>query len=399
MPAIAIKPAIYWIGVNDRTTDLFEGLWPITEAGVSYNSYVVKDEKTALIDLVRAAQVGPFLEQLYDVVDPAKLDYVVINHVEPDHTGAIRILQNIAPQAVFLCSPKAKGMLASYYGLTQNVQVVNDGETITLGAKSLQFHMVPFVHWPETMVTYEPTEKVLFSCDAFGGYGALRGAIFDDDCTHMDFYIQESLRYYVNIVARFSGPTLKAIAKLQGVPLDVIAPSHGLVWRKNPGQIVELYRQWAELATQPGDPGVTLIYGSMYGNTEAMMNAVAEGVSKTGLPLEIFDAARVHASFVLPHVWTKRGVIVGAPTYEVSLFPPVALMMEMIAHKRILNKQAAYFGSYGWSGGALKDLQRITEGCKWEWVETLEVLGGPTNQDLHAAEAFGERFARAVAAG
>ncbi|MBN1400317.1 MAG: FprA family A-type flavoprotein [Anaerolineae bacterium] len=398
MPAISIKPGIYWIGVNDRTTDLFEGLWPISEAGVSYNSYLVLDEKKVLIDLVKAAQGGAFLEQIYDLIDPAELDYVVLNHLEPDHTGAIKLLQSIAPQATFLCSPKAQPMLAAFYGLTDRVRVVKDGEELSIGATKLQFFSVPFVHWPETMVTYAPSQGVLFSCDAFGGYGALRGAIFDDDCVDMDYYIHESLRYYVNIVARFSGPTLKAIDKLAGVPIEVIAPSHGLVWRGNPTQIVKLYQKWASLATQPADPGVTLIYGSMYGNTEDVMNAVAEGISKTGLPLEIFDAARTHASYVLPYLWIHNGVMVGAPTYEVSLFPPVAQMIEMAAHKRILNRKAAYFGSYGWSGGAKRDLLRLTESLKWDWVDTLEFQGGPTNQDLHAAEAFGERFAQGLLA-
>ena len=397
MPAIPIRPGIYWIGVNDRKTDLFEGLWPITQTGVSYNSYLIVDEKTVLVDLAKDEQVSSFLEQVYDQTDPSQLDYIVVNHMEPDHSGLIRVMRQIAPQAVFLATAKAKAMLESYYGLTENIQVVSDGETLSLGQKTLQFATVPFVHWPETMVTYEQSQRVLFACDAFGGYGALRGTIFDDECVDMAWYIAESLRYYVNIVARFSGPVLRAIAKLKDVPIDVIAPSHGLVWRQDPGKIVSLYQRWAELATQPADPGVTLIYGSMYGNTEDVMNAVAEGVSKTGLPFAIYDAARTHTSYILPHVWTHSGVIVGAPTYEVSLFPPVAQALEMIAHKRILNRKAAYFGSYGWSGGAQRDCERITEPLKWDWVDALAFPGGPTRETLHAAEAFGERFARFVA--
>jgi len=397
MPAIEVKPGIYWIGVNDRKTDLFEGLWPITQAGVSYNSYLVLDEKKALIDLAKDEQVSSYLEQIHDQIDPVELDYIVINHMEPDHTGLVKILRQVAPNAVFLATAKAKPMLASFYGLTENVQVVGDGEELSLGEKKLSFHAVPFVHWPETMVTYEQTQRVLFACDAFGGYGALRGAIFDDECTDMEFYIQESLRYYVNIVARFSGPVLKAIAKLAGVPIDVIAPSHGLVWRKDPGRIVQLYEKWARLATEPADPGVTLIYGSMYGNTEQVMNAVAEGISRTGLPLAIFDAARTHDSYILPHAWTHSGVMVGAPTYEVSLFPPVAQTLGTLAHKRILNRKAAYFGSYGWSGGAKRECLELTEKLKWDWVDFLEFEGGPTKEVLHQAEAFGERFARLVA--
>jgi len=399
MPAITIKPGIHWIGINDRTTDLFEGIWPISGTGVSYNSYVVSDEKTALIDLVKDTAESSFLDQLQDVVQPADLDYIVLNHMEPDHTGAINVLRSLAPDATIVCSAKAKPMLESFFGITEGVRIVADGETISLGNKALQFFAAPFVHWPETMVTYEPTERVLFPCDAFGGYGALRGVIFDDECTDMAFYEQESLRYYVNIVARFSGPVLRAIDKLGALDIDVIAPSHGLIWRQDPSRIVALYAEWARYATEPAHAGVTLIYGSMYGKTEEMMNAVAEGVAKVDVPLQIFDAARTHASYVLPSLWTKSGVIVGAPTYEVSLFPPVAHMLEMAMHKRIKNRKAAYFGSYGWSKGARHDCEKLTAGLDWDWTQALEVRGRPTGADLHAAEDLGETFAKSLLLG
>lgn len=396
MPAIPICQDIYWIGVNDRTTDLFEGMWPISEQGVSYNSYLILDEKNVLVDMTKITQESVLLSQLEGLLDPKKLDYIVINHMEPDHTGAIKILCHLAPQAQFLCSAKAQAMLANYYGITENVRVVADGEQISLGNKTLAFYSIPFVHWPETMATFETTQKVLFSCDAFGGYGALRGAIFDDQTANLELYLREALRYYVNIIARFSGPVLKAIAKLSPLAPDVVAPSHGLIWRRNPGQIIQLYEQWARYATQPGDPGVTLIYGSMYGNTEAMMNAVAEGISASGLPLEIFDAARTHASYILPSLWTRSGVMIGAPTYEVSLFPPVAALLDIIVEKHILNRQAAYFGSYGWSGGALKTTQQILEPLQWHWQDTFAFQGGPRQEDLKRGEAFGRSFAEAL---
>ena len=396
MPAIQVKPDIYWIGVNDRTTDLFEGVWPITEGGVSYNSYLVMGEKKALIDMAAGHHAAAFIDQVRDLIDPAELDYIVVNHMEPDHTGTAGLFASLATKAEFLVSAKAAPMMASYYGLTEGIRVVKDGETVDLGGLTLQFHMVPFVHWPETMVTYVPEHKVLFSCDAFGGYGALPGRVFDDQCVDMAFYTRESLRYYTNIVARFSGPVLRAIEKLKPLEIDVVAPSHGLVWRKNPGYIIDLYGRWAQLATEPADPGVTLVYGSMYGNTERMMNAVAEGVSRTQLPLEIFDVARTHASYILPSLWTRSGVIVGAPTYEVSLFPPMSQALASAVHKKVMNRKAAYFGSFGWSGGALRELKEIVEPLKWDWLDTLEFAGAPTKDTLREGEAFGERFARAL---
>ena len=397
MPAIAIRPGIYWIGVNDRTTDLFEGVWPIAHEGVSYNSYLIMDQKKVLVDLAKDAQGDSFLRQIYDLLNPTELDYIVLNHMEPDHTGAIKLLRHLAPQATFLVSEKAKGMLESFYGITERVRVVGDGEELSLGNRSLQFFAVPFVHWPETMVTFDKSQRVLFACDAFGGYGALHGAIFDDECADLDFYIRESLRYYVNIVARFSRPVLRAIDKLQGLEIDVIAPSHGLIWRGNPSQIVQLYQKWATYATQPGEPGITMVYGSMYGNTELMMNALAEGISKVGIPLDIFDAARTHSSYILPSMWTRSGVVVGAPTYEGSLFPPVAQMLGTAAHKQIRNKKALYFGSYAWSGGAKRACEELAAKLQWEWSDSLEFIGSPTKQDLHRGEDIGERFARLVA--
>jgi len=396
MPPIEIKPDIYWIGVNDRTTDLFEGLWPITQEGVSYNTYLIKDEKKAIVDLTKALKTDEFFDQIDQVTNISQLDYVIINHIEPDHSGVLRTLRRVAPQVIILGSEKTRALLESFYGITEGVQVVQDGDTLSLGKHTLRFFSTPFVHWPETMMTYEITERVLFSCDAFGGYGALRGAIFDDNCVNLEFYKQEALRYYVNIVALFSGPVLKAIEKLADVPVSIIAPSHGLIWRGNPQLIVDLYKKWAQYATGSTEVGVTLIYGSMYGNTEKMMNAVAQGISREGVPLTIFDAAHTHVSYILPSLWTQRGVMVGAPTYEGSLFPPVAQVLDIAAHKRIRNKKAARFGSYGWSGGAQRDFERIIEPLKWELVDTFEFMGGPTEEDLKHGEEFGARFARLI---
>lgn len=396
MTAVAISPDVYWIGVNDRTSDLFEGLWPIAQSGVSYNSYFIDDNKKAVIDLAKAFKSDEFIAQLDVLTDISKIDYVIVNHMEPDHSGLLKTVRRIAPNAVILGSAKTRDMLKNFFSITDHVEVVNDGDTVALGRKTLKFISTPFVHWPETIMTYDSSQRILFSCDAFGGYGALRGAVFDDECRDFDFYKKEALRYYVNIVASFSSRVLAAVDKLKDLPVDIIAPSHGLVWRRRPGLIVDLYREWAECASRTAEPGVTLIYGSMYGYTETVMNAVARGISQAALPLEIFDAARTHSSYILPSLWTKSGVVVGAPTYEVSLFPPVAEVLTMAARKHIKNKKAAYFGSFGWSGGALKGLKNIVEPLRWEISDTFEFQGGPTVEDLARAEAFGRRFAESL---
>ncbi len=396
MPAIEIKPDVYWIGVNDRTTDLFEGIWPITKEGVSYNSYLIDDEKKVVIDLTKSFKGDEYLAQINELTDVSQVDYVVINHMEPDHSGLLRTFRRIAPRATFIGSAKTKEMLESFFSITDNVQVVNDGDTLSLGKRTLKFFSTPFLHWPETIMTYEVSDRILFPCDAFGGYGAIRGAIFDDECEDFDFYKKEALRYYVNIVANYSARVLGAIEKLADLPVDIIAPSHGLIWRKNPSLIVNLYKEWAECAAGKTEPGITLVYGSMYGYTELMMNAVARGISKVGVPVEIFDASRTHVSYILPSLWTKKGVMIGAPTYEVSLFPPVAEVLNASAHKHIKNKKAAYFGSFGWSGGALRNLEKIIEPLKWDLVDTFEFKGCPKEEEFKKGEEFGRKFAELV---
>jgi len=396
MPSVEIRPEVYWIGLNDRTTDLFEGIWPVSQEGVTYNSYLLRDEKKVIIDLAKGFKTDEYFERIDALVPLSEIDYIVVNHMEPDHTGAVRALVRIPRKLTILATEKAREMLAAFYGITENVRVVADGEELSIGKRTLKFVHAPFVHWPETMVTYDVTDRILFSCDAFGGYGALPGTIFDDQCADLVFYEREALRYYVNIVAKFSTPALKAIEKLSGIPIDVIAPSHGLVWRRDPGRIVELYRAWANLAQGGGERGVTLVYGSMYGNTEKMMNAVAQGISRAGLPVEIFDAARVHPSYILPALWTYRGVMVGAPTYEGTLFPPVAQAIDMAALKRIVNKKAAVFGSYGWSKGGMAAFRKLVEPLRWDVTDMLEFRGSPTADQLKQGEEMGERFAAAV---
>ncbi len=396
MPPITVAPGIFWVGINDRTTDLFEGLWPIEKEGVSYNYYLILDEKKVLIDLAKSFKTDEFLSNIAEVTDPAEIDYIVINHMEPDHTGTLYTFRRIASKATIIVSPKGAELLKNFFGITEKVKVVEDGETISLGQRTLRFLHTPFIHWPETMMTYEISSHILFSCDAFGGYGALRGAIFDDEYPDLEFYKKEALRYYVTVVAKFSGPVLKAIEKLKDLQIDVIAPSHGLLWRKSPSTIVELYRLWASYASSPGEPAITLIYGSMYGNTENFMNAVAQGVSREGVPVEIFDAARTHPAYILPYLWTRQGVIIGAPTYEGDLFPPVAHVLDIAALKRVTNKKAAYFGSYGWSGGALRRLKEILETLKWELVDSLVFPGRPGPEELKKGEEFGAKFARLI---
>jgi flavorubredoxin len=394
--AIEIAPGIYWIGVNDRTTDLFEGMWSIAREGVSYNAYLIRDEKLALIDLAKASKGDDLLRQIDSVAEVSALDYIVINHMEPDHTGVLRLVQRLAPHATLLCSEKAREMLAAFYGITDRIRVVHDGETIPLGTHELKFFETPFVHWPETMMTWATPGNVLFPCDAFGGFGALEGAIFDDQYESVDYYEQEALRYYSNIIARYGRMVLKAIDKLAALPIAVIAPSHGLVWRGRPERIVELYKRWANYSLGSDKPEITLLYATMYGATETMMNAVARGIKAEGVPLQVFDVTHTHVSYILPSLYSRKGVVVGAPTYEGHLFPMMASVLAMAEAKHLTGKKAAYFGSYGWSGGGQGTFQKLVEPLQWEILAQLVFPGNPTAEDLRKGEAFGAMIARAI---
>jgi flavorubredoxin len=398
MQPVEIRPSIYWVGVNDRHTELFEGLWPIHEEGVSYNSYLIRDEKNAIIDLASKMSTDELVEQVETIVKVADLDYIVINHMEPDHSGALKTILMLAPRVTLLGSAKTRDMLASFYGITERVQVVKDGEEISLGSHTLRFFSTPWVHWPETIMTYETSEHILFSCDAFGGYGALAGTIFDDPIVPLAWYEEQSLRYYVNIVASFSKPVKNAIAKLKDVPISIVAPSHGLVWKNHPERILSLYGQWASYAAEPGNCGITLLYASMYGNTERMMEVVAQGVTDAAVPVSVFNVAKTHVSRILPSLWLNQGVLIGAPTYEGGIFPDMLRVLEVAHIKHISSRTAAIFGSHAWMGGCQRDFGNLTVEYKWDLTGNLEFFGAPSLDELVAGRKFGSEFAARVKA-
>lgn len=393
--SVEIMPDIFWIGVNDRTTDLFEGVWPIKE-GVSYNSYLIRDEKTVLVDLVKGNQLEEFLGKVEELIDPSELDYVIINHMEPDHSGILKAIRRCAPNVQIVGTKRMIPMVEAFYGITKDIVEVGDGSTLNLGKRTLEFFRTPFVHWPETMMTFERSNGILFSCDGFGGFGALRGAIFDDEVPDLEYYRDEALRYYANIVAKFSQSVLGAIKKLSDLPIKVIAPSHGVIWRDHPEDIIQLYQKWASYAKGPREKAVTLVYGSMYGNTESVMNFVARGISREKVPVEICDAARIHSSYILAYLWKNEGVLIGAPTYEVELFPPVAHVLDMARRKSIFGRKAGYFGSFGWGGGAKREFDKFAEALKWETIGEFVFQGGATRQEQQQAEEFGQEFARKI---
>lgn len=398
MKPIEIKPNIFWIGINDTSTKLFEGLWPIEKEGISYNSYLIKDKKNVLIDLCKDIFQDEYLNYLKSLIDPSTIDYLVVNHMEPDHSGAMNAFRLIAPQAKILVTKKAIKMMGDFFNITENIQPIDDGERLSLGEKELLFITAPMVHWPETMMTYETSTQSLFSCDAFGGFGILHKGIFDDDYEDISAFEKESLRYFSNIVAAFSKPVLNAGAKLVQIPIKTVAPSHGLIWRSKPERIINLYLKWSGFSKGKAEHSVTLLHGSMYGNTNKMVPYIATGLKKAGLPTAVHDITNTHVSYILSDLWINQGVLIGAPTYEGSLFPTMVSILQMADYKRIYNRHAVYFGSFGWGGGAIRSLKAQCEKLNWEIVETLDFPGKPSTDDLTNAVNLGERFGNLIKA-
>ena len=396
MQPVEISKNIFWIGVNDDRTELFEGLWPIEQEGISYNSYLIKSSKTVLIDLCKELFQDDYLASLRTLVDPARIDYLVVNHMEPDHSGALREFRKIAPQAIILTSQKAVKMLEDFFGIKDAIRVVSDGETLDLGGHQLKFVTAPMVHWPETMMTFETTTGILFSCDAFGGFGRLTNGIFDDSYSNLAFYEKESLRYYANIVAAFSKPVLNAGEKLAGLKINIVAPSHGLIWRSDPGRIISLYLKWSEYGKGSAQKAVTLMHGSMYGHTDRLAHSVRKGLEDADIPVDVFDITATHPSYILPSLWVNQGAAIGAPTYEGSLFPTMAQVLLIAEFKRVFHKDAIYFGSYGWGGGATRYLNVQFEKLKWQLIDTLEFPGEPKPETFAQAADLGKRFGERI---
>ncbi|MFW6048801.1 MAG: FprA family A-type flavoprotein, partial [Candidatus Bipolaricaulota bacterium] len=382
------------IGVNDRTTDLFEDFWPLPE-GISYNSYLIEDEKNALIDGVKEGFTDELVSEIGFQGGELDLDYVIINHMEPDHSGALQTVSRLGRNVEFFCTEKAKSMLESFYGIADDVRVVHTGDTVELGSHELEFIETPFVHWPETMMTYERETGIIFSGDGFGTFKTLDGGIFDDQ-VNVDDYFDETVRYFSNIIGAYSATVRAALAKLKGHEIEVVAPAHGLVWRSEPERIIDHY---ARLSNLESDPAVTLVYGSMYGFTERVMEAVAAGVrSVPGVELEVIDAARTHPSFSLSESWKREGLIVGSPTYEARIFTPVEQFINLATKKKLKERKVGFFGSYGWSGGSVRELNEAAEGLNWEVVAgPVEFNGAASPEKLEEGFQLGKTVARSLA--
>ena len=386
-----IMDDIYRISVNIEDKDyLFEGIWPIPN-GVSINGYLIKGEQNILIDLTQ--DIMDFPTEFSKQIESASLtlediDVLVVNHMEPDHSGWLGEFCKINTKAKIYCSEKAVPLLQAFASVpAERAIAITDGMTLASGDYELQFFNTPNIHWPETMMTYETKRGILFACDAFGSYGAVdEDAVFDDQISDekQAFYEKEALRYYANIVAGFSLPVLKGLEKLGRLDVKIICPSHGIIWRENPGKIIELYKRYAEYAKGPAEKEVTLIWSSMYGNTKQIVSTIIEVLRRRKIPVHVFQVPGDDVGHILADAWKSAGLIFGMPTYEYKMFPPMAHVIDELLLKKVKNRKVFRFGSFGWVGGAQRDFDATTEKSGWDVTGTYEWQGAPTEED-HAA--------------
>ena len=357
-----ILPGIHYVGVNDRTTTRFESLWSLPY-GVSYNSYLVIDEKVALIDTVEVSFGEQFIDNIRAILKDRPIDYLVVDHMEPDHSSSIKTLRLLYPKMQIVGNAKTLQMLDGYYGIHTLTREVKEGESISLGQKNLSFYMAPMVHWPEVMVTYCPEHKVLFSADAFGTFGALNGGILDSQLS-LDHFWDEMRRYYACIVGKYGGPVQKALQKVRTLPVGTICSTHGPVWQRQIAKVLDIYDR---LSRYEGEPGVVVAYASMYGNTEQMAERIArELASREVGPIRVYNLSYADPSVVLRDVFRFDTLIVGGPTYNGNLFPPVAELLDRIAARGIPRRRFGWFGSFCWAGASVRLLAEFAQKMKWE---------------------------------
>ena len=362
-----LSERIFYVGVNDDDKVLFEGLWPLP-VGVSYNSYIVADEKVALIDTVECGFEDEFMANIEAAVPGRQIDYLVVNHMEPDHSSLVALMLEKYPELKIVANAKTLPMLAGYYGVPEEkVIVMAEGESLSLGSCSLSFHMIPMVHWPETMVTWLAEEGTLFSGDAFGTFGSIDEDVIDSEDT-FEQYRDEMMRYYSNIVGKYGGPVQTALKKLAGLDIKRVCSTHGPVWERNISEVIDLYDKMSRYETERG---VCLVYGSMYGNTAAAADALAMELEALGIPYAIHDLAGNNAgelgvSGALRDVFKYDTIVVGSPTYNNGIYPPVETFMKALQARMIKNRRFYAFGSYTWAGASVRLLNEMASTMNFE---------------------------------
>lgn len=389
-----LTKGVYWVGVVDWAVRQFHGHELSTHRGSSYNSYLIVDEKIVLVDTVYGPFQQQFIENIREVVDPAKIDIVVANHAEMDHSGSLPAVMRQAPKATVVVSQRGKESIAGHFQQSWNLRAVKTGERINIGKHELVFIEAPMLHWPDSMFTYLTGKNILMPNDAFGQHYAT-AFHFNDQVNQQELY-GEAFKYYANILTPFSGPVLKKIEELLSLnlPVDMIAPSHGVIWRKDPLQIVTKYQQWA---AQEPEKSAVIIYTTMYDATRHMAEAVGQGLAGENVPYQLFDMGLADRSDVITEIFKAKAIIIGAPAFNHGILTTLSPILEDIKGLRFRNKIGAAFGSYGWSGEAVKIIEEHLGRCKIPLAaEGVRVKWQPKPDDLTRCKELGQKIARLI---
>ncbi|WP_026487016.1 FprA family A-type flavoprotein [Caldanaerobius polysaccharolyticus] len=395
MRAFEVKKGIYWVGVMDKDLLVFDIVFPLN-SGTTYNSYLVKGEKIALIDTVKEPFFDEFYEKITSLVDPGKIDYIILNHTEPDHSGAFPRLLERVPEATVVGTRAAIKFASGIANREFKSMVVNQGDTIDLGGKTLEFIMAPFLHWPDTMFTYLKEDKVLFTCDAFGAHYCpedKEGSMFNDTAGE---YFNEFKYYYNSIMAPFKPKVLEAVDRIKGLDVEIIAPSHGPVLRKDPWMYVDKYREWSSDFSDLKD--VVVVYASAYNYTSKIADAIVEGMqSEGGVDIKAYNILYSDKEEVLSQILKAKGVLFGSPTINGDAVKPIWDVLTSLNPIVCKGKYAAAFGSFGWSGEAVPMMEERLKQLKFHVVQPgIRVNFKPSSEDLNRCVEFGRQFVKEI---
>jgi flavorubredoxin len=393
MVNVVLKEGVNWVGVVDWNLRDFHGY--VTRRGSTYNAYLISDEKIALIDTVKSTFSNELIEHISELTSLEKIDYIIVNHVEMDHSSSLPVIAKLAKNAKILASQRGKDALIEHYGADFNVvETVKTGDELKLGKRTLRFLEAPMLHWPDSMFTYLVEDKILMPNDAFGQHFA-SSERFDDE-VDQNALMEEAITYYANILMPFAPLITRKIQEVvqMGIPIDIIAPSHGIIWRKDPSKIINAYLNWSSGAAKQK---AVVVFDTMWGSTDKMARAIAEGISSQGVDVKLLKLRATDNTDIVTEIVDAKAVIVGSPTLNNQMFPTLGSFLTYITGLKPKGKLWCFFGSYGWGGGAVRDMTEMAKKAGFEVHEpSIEIKYVPDKEDLKKCFDFGQQIAQKI---